>query len=150
MTRDKINPFYSCLYFQKHRWNFPASSFWPIEKQFRECVQKKHLANKWSGCCHVHFGSFQLVRTRANSVVWKGTKTAKIATMYNFLPWSGPKQVNYQTFLVWIHPSTTWPSYQANHTVTKTKHKLCWSLIGQRKSSLPASLNLLHKIQQTH
>ncbi len=27
--------------------------------------------------------------------------------------------------------------------------KLCWSLIGQRKSSLPASLNLRHETQQT-
>ncbi len=26
-----------------------ARSFWPIEKQFRECVQR----HKWRGCCHV-------------------------------------------------------------------------------------------------
>ncbi len=28
------------VYFRKHRWNFPARSFWPIEKQFRECGQR--------------------------------------------------------------------------------------------------------------
>ncbi len=37
--------------------------------------------------------------------VWceKEPKRLKIATMYIFCLWSGPKQVNYRTILVWIH-----------------------------------------------
>ncbi len=42
------------------------------------------------------------------------------------------------------------PRFQVNCTVIKNvMFKLCWSLIGRRKSSLPASLNLRHETQQT-
>ncbi len=41
-----------------------------------------------------------LVWTRANSVVCKGTKTAKNSYNVFFCLWSRPKQINYRTFLV--------------------------------------------------
>ncbi len=90
------------VYFREHRWNFPSRSFWPIEKQFRECVQSQQVKRRLSRDCI-------LVRTRANSVVWKETKTAKHSyNVYFFCLWSGPKQMNYRTSLVWIHSKMGW------------------------------------------
>ncbi len=48
----------------------------------------------------LHFGSFQLDRTRANSVVWKETKTAK--NSYNVYIFSfGPEQSKWTIKLSW-------------------------------------------------
>ncbi len=69
------------VYFREYRWNFPARSFWPIEtrlgNEFKDTSSQQVKRMLSRNCI---FCSFQLVRTRANSVVWKGFMVTSLAS----------------------------------------------------------------------
>ncbi len=79
-----------------HFWTKPVFLFKDTSSQ----QVKRMLSRDCILLCFSWFGPEQ--------TVWceKEPKRLKIATLYIFCFWSGTKQVNYQTFLVWIHPKS--------------------------------------------
>ncbi len=92
---DKINQSAVCcllhfttafVYFRKHRWNFPACSFWPIERSlgnaFKDTSSQQLKQMLSRDCIFVSFSWFGPEQT-----VWceteKEPKRLKIATMLN-------------------------------------------------------------------
>ncbi len=132
-------PFWVHVSLNTNKWLLPAP-FSRIEL----CLYSSYLRYSAKNICLVLIIMSMKVLFWRFSTAWYGTVRFSTAHF-----WGGFHWVQYLvpgTFFSTTSVEVPSEPYRYQNVTCK----LCWSLIGRRKSSLPASLNLQHETQQTH